>query len=36
MTLTIQPIDPARADFAARVTGLDIADGISAETAAGI
>ena len=36
MTLTIQPIDPARADFAARVTGLDIADGVSAETAAGI
>jgi alpha-ketoglutarate-dependent 2,4-dichlorophenoxyacetate dioxygenase len=36
MSLTIRPMDPARADFAARVTGLDISAGVSAETAAEI
>ncbi|NQW12063.1 MAG: TauD/TfdA family dioxygenase [Alphaproteobacteria bacterium] len=36
MPLTITPIDPERADFAARATGLDIAKGVSADIAADI
>ncbi len=36
MQLQIRPIDPARPDFAGRVTGIDIASGVSAETAATI
>ena len=36
MQTKIRPIDPARPDFAGCVTGIDIASGVSAETAATI
>ncbi|MFT5175476.1 MAG: alpha-ketoglutarate-dependent 2,4-dichlorophenoxyacetate dioxygenase [Gammaproteobacteria bacterium] len=36
MSLSIEPIDRARADFAGRVTGIDIAAGVSARDAAAI
>jgi alpha-ketoglutarate-dependent 2,4-dichlorophenoxyacetate dioxygenase len=36
MSLSIRPVDPARDSFVAEVTGLDIAAGVSAETAAAI
>jgi len=36
MTLHIEPIDPSRPDFAGRVTGIDIARGVSAGEAAAV
>lgn len=36
MPLEIQPINPERPDFVGRATGIDIASGVSAETAAKI
>src|SRR5947208_7164811 len=36
MPLSIKPINPARPDFVGEVSGIDIARGVSAETAAAI
>ena len=36
MTIHIEPIDPSRLEFAARVTGIDIASGVTPQQAAAI